>query len=82
MAAYQNIFTQIEVHAGEPYAGVPIEPGPFVVQIALDDADLARRLPAGATGQAAIFTEHIQFDHVVRKVVLRQIAILNYINPF
>jgi photosynthetic reaction center M subunit len=30
MATYQNIFTQIEVHAGTPYAGVPIEAGPFV----------------------------------------------------
>ena len=43
---------------------------------------MSKRLPAGSTGTAAIFTEHIKPAHVVRKVLLRQIAILNYINPF
>ena len=55
---------------------------PFVVRIRLDDADFARRLPAGSTGDAAIFTEHVKLAHVIRKVLLRQIAILNYVNPF
>ena len=30
MATYQNIFTQVQVHGGAPYAGVPLPPGPFV----------------------------------------------------
>ena len=31
MAAYQNIFTQIQVRGGTPYAGIPLDPaGPFV----------------------------------------------------
>lgn len=55
---------------------------PFVVRIRLDDADFARSLPAGSTGDAAIFTEHVKLAHVIRKVLLRQIAILNYVNPF
>ena len=55
---------------------------PFVVRIRLDDADFARRLPAGSTGDAAIFTEHVKLAHVIRRVLLRQIAILNYVNPF
>ena len=55
---------------------------PFVVRIRLDDADFARRLPAGSTGDAAIFTEHVKLAHVIRKVLLRQVAILNYVNPF
>jgi multidrug resistance efflux pump len=59
-----------------------VESVPFGVRIALDDADLARRLPAGATGTAAIFTDRIKPAHIIRKVLLRQIAILNYINPF
>ena len=59
-----------------------IQSAPFVVRVRLDDADFANRLPAGATGTAAIFTEHIKPAHVIRKVVLRQLAILNYINPF
>jgi hypothetical protein len=44
--------------------------------------EAARRLPAGSTGQAAIFTDRIKAGHVIRKVLLRQIAIANYINPF
>lgn len=59
-----------------------IQAVPFVVRIRLDDQELARRLPAGSTGTAAIYTEHVQAAHVVRKVVPRQTAILNYINPF
>jgi RND family efflux transporter MFP subunit len=55
---------------------------PFVVRIALDDPDFARTLPAGATGTAAIFTDHVKISHVIRRVLLRQVAILDYINPF
>jgi hypothetical protein len=47
----------------------------------LDDQDVARQLPAGSTGLAAIYTEHIKIAHVIRRVILRQTAILNYINP-
>jgi hypothetical protein len=49
--------------------------------IKLDDQDLAQRLPAGSTGLAAIYTDHIKAAHVIRKVVLRQTAILNYVDP-
>jgi multidrug resistance efflux pump len=55
---------------------------PFVVRIKLDDADLVRRLPAGSTGEATIFTDHVKAAHVVRRVMLRMTAILNYVNPF
>jgi multidrug resistance efflux pump len=60
----------------------PIQTAPFVARVVLDDAAFARSLPAGSTGEAAIFTEHLKATHVVRKVLLRQTAILNYINPF
>jgi hypothetical protein len=53
-----------------------------VVRVRLDDEDLLKRLPAGSTGTAAIFTDHVKPAHVIRKVLLRQIAILNYVNPF
>jgi len=55
---------------------------PFVVRVKLNDAKLAATLPAGTAGAAAIFTEHIKPSHIIRKVILRQIAILNYVNPF
>jgi hypothetical protein len=47
-----------------------------------DDAALADSLPAGSTGTAAIFTDRVKAAHVIRKVLLRQIAITNYVNPF
>jgi RND family efflux transporter MFP subunit len=55
---------------------------PFVVRVKLDDDTLAARLPAGAIGDAAIFTEHVKAAHIIRKVLLRQTAILNYVVPF
>jgi multidrug resistance efflux pump len=55
---------------------------PFVARIRLDDAEVARALPAGSIGDAAIYTDHVKLAHVIRKVLLRQIAITNYVNPF
>jgi len=59
-----------------------IPSAPFVVRIRLDDTEIARRLPAGSIGDAAIYTDHVKLAHVIRKVLLRQIAITNYVNPF
>lgn len=59
-----------------------LQPAPFGVRVKLDDDTLAARLPAGSAGDAAIFTEHVKAAHVIRKVLLRQIAILNYVVPF
>lgn len=59
----------------------PIQAAPFAVRVMLDDKALAESLPAGSVGDAAIFTEHVQAAHIIRKVLLRQIAILNYVLP-
>ena len=59
-----------------------IEAAPFVVRVRLDDEAFARSLPAGSTGTAAIYTDHVKITHIIRRVILRQIAILNYVNPF
>ena len=59
-----------------------IAAAPFVVRVVLDDTETARRLPAGSVGTAAIFTDHVTAAHIIRRVLLRQEAILNYINPF
>lgn len=59
-----------------------IAAAPFVVRIKLDDAEVLKRLPAGATGDVAIFTGHVKASHAIRRVMLRMTAILNYINPF
>jgi RND family efflux transporter MFP subunit len=72
---------QVQV-AGTAVAPKAISAVPFVVRVKLDDSDFAKQLPAGATGEAAIFTEHVRAAHIIRKVLLRQAAILNYVNPF
>ena len=59
-----------------------IQSVPFVIRVKLDDEDVSKRLPAGSAGTAAIFTEAVKATHVIRKVLLRQLAILNYVNPF
>jgi RND family efflux transporter MFP subunit len=68
--------------SGVAVAPKEIQSAPFLVRVRLDDEEVAKRLPAGATGTAAIYTEAVKATHVIRKVLLRQIAILNYVNPF
>jgi RND family efflux transporter MFP subunit len=67
---------------GTAVAPSDIQSAPFVVRFKLDDQELAKRLPAGSTGTAAIYTDRVRVAHVIRKVILRQAAILNYVNPF
>jgi RND family efflux transporter MFP subunit len=81
-AVLQAIATGQTQPGGLAVAPSEIQTAPFVVRIRLDDQELARRLPAGSTGLAAIFTDRVKASHVIRKVVLRQTAILNYVNPF
>jgi multidrug resistance efflux pump len=59
-----------------------IQTAPFVVRIRLDDPELLERLPAGSIASAAIYTNRVQASHIIRKVLLRQTALVNYINPF
>lgn len=68
--------------SGTAVTPVSVAAAPFVVRIRLDDRAFADGLPAGAAGDAAIFTEHVRPAHMIRKVLLRQIAITNYVNPF
>lgn len=68
--------------SGAAVSSKAIDTLPLVVRIKLDDTGLADRLPAGSTGAAAIYTDHVNVAHFIRKVLLRQIAITNYINPF
>ena len=79
---FQAISTGQAQVSGTAVAPKEIQSAPFVVRVKLDDQDLAKRLPAGSTGTAAIFTEAVKATHFIRKVLLRQIAILNYVNPF
>ncbi len=68
--------------SGLAVAPKSVQSAPFVVRVKLDDDSFARSLPAGSVGDAAIFTDRIKPAHIIRKVLLRQIAITNYVNPF
>jgi hypothetical protein len=48
----------------------------------LDDAAVVNASPAGSTGDAAVNTDHVKLTYLVRKVLLRQVAITSYVNPF
>ena len=78
----QAISTGQEQPGGLAVTPTNVQTAPFVVRIGLDDNSILERLPAGSTAVAAIFTDRVRASHVIRKVVLRQLAILNYVNPF
>jgi RND family efflux transporter MFP subunit len=82
VAVIQAIATGQVQASGSAAAPRQVTAAPFLVRVKLDDDKLAASLPAGATGSAAIFTDHIQPAHIIRKVLLRQTAILNYVLPF
>lgn len=78
----QAIATGQSQPGGLALAPAEIQATPFVVRLKLDDPSIGPRLPAGSAGTAAIYTDHVKAAHVIRQVVLRQSAILNYVNPF
>jgi multidrug resistance efflux pump len=81
-AILQAIVTGQAQVSGQAVMPSAVQTSPFVVRIKLDDQQLAQGLPAGTTGTAAIFTDRVKPTHIIRKVLLRQVAILNYVNPF
>ncbi len=58
-----------------------IRGGVFFVMIDLDDDELIRFLPTGATGEVAVYTEVGAMTHMIRKVMIRMTTWTNYINP-
>lgn len=81
-AVLQAVASGQNLASGSAVEPVSITAEPVVVRVVLDDQEFAKRLPAGSIGKAAIFTDHVKVTHVIRKIVLRQYAILNYVNPF
>lgn len=58
-----------------------VQAEPYFVRIDLDDDPEVGSLPPGAVGTAAIYTDSVAPTHLIRKVMLRMEAILNYVNP-
>ena len=57
----------------------PIAPGRFPVKLTVDARDADKFLPAGAIGQGAVYTDHLAFLHILRKVLLRVSAKTDYL---
>lgn len=56
--------------------------GPQFVRLVIDDQDIEQMLIAGDTGNVAIYTAEGKPVQVIRKVIIRSTAIMNYIIPF
>jgi multidrug resistance efflux pump len=63
----------------ETAGGFPQVPGKFPVKLNVSDKDRELFLAAGAAGDAAIYTEHAQAIHILRKVIIRVGSITNYL---
>ena len=70
---------QMTGFAVQPIANV--QPGPFTVWIDFDDAEIEGALPPGSVASVAIYTEKVTVAHVIRKVMIRMDAIMNYVKP-
>ena len=57
-------------------------PGPFFVKLRMADAAIAQNLPSGALGSVAIYTSEVEAAHIIRRVMIRMEAWMNYLNPF
>ena len=60
-------------------------PGRIAVRIDITDPEFdayRSRVPGGAYAQAAIYTEHVHHVAIMRKILLRMSAWMNYIFPF
>jgi len=71
---------QIALNGTVPQTGAePLPPGRFAVRLTIAEADRDLFLAAGAVGHGAIYTEHGHHIHIMRKVILRVGAYLDYL---
>lgn len=66
-----------------PEAPVPGDPTlPFGVIVELDEPSVdVHDIPGGAMGTAAIYTDSVAATHIIRKVMIRMEAWMNYLKP-
>jgi len=73
---------QLQASGTIPMTGVlTAPPQRFAVKFDVADKDKELFLAAGAAGDAAIYTDHAAFLHVIRKVILRVSSYVNYLIP-
>jgi len=66
-----------------PNAPMPTDPTlPYAVIRELDDPSIdLLEIPGGANGTAAIYTDSVGGTHIIRKVMMRMEAWMNFIKP-
>ena len=68
--------------SGSAVQAVDIQPFPFAVRVELENPAVASQIPAGSTGEAAIYTDSVTATHIIRRVMIRMSSYLNYVLPF
>ena len=78
-----NPSAQLQPSGIIPQAPTPADPVlPFAVALEINEEDIdVADIPGGADGTAAIYTEEVAATHIIRKVMLRMEAWMNYIKP-
>jgi multidrug resistance efflux pump len=73
---------QLPVSGVLPESGAaPGVPGRFAIKLDVDPKDQNVFLAAGAAGDAAIYTQHLEAIHILRMVILRIGSYTNYLIP-
>ena len=71
-----------QVHmTGTAVQPASMQPAPFVVRLDLDDPEALTTLPPGSVGSVAIYTSRVEIAHIIRRVMIRLDAIMNYVLP-
>jgi multidrug resistance efflux pump len=71
---------QLQATGSIPMSGMlAMPPQGFAVRFDIEDKDKELFLAAGAAGDAAIYTNHAEFLHILRKVIIRVGSYTNYL---
>jgi multidrug resistance efflux pump len=78
-----NAAAQLQPSGVLPQVPSPADPAlPYGVVLELDDEDLdLSSIPGGAVGTAAIYTDSVAATHIIRRVMMRMEAWMNYLKP-
>ncbi len=78
-----NASAQVQPSGILPLAPTPADPTlPFFVMLELEDKTIdLDEIPGGSVGTAAIYTESVAATHIIRRVMMRMEAWMNYIKP-
>ena len=84
-ATVEHVVADLATGQVAPGGSLPVPgqimPAPYFVRLRLDDEEVARSLPKGAVGTAAIYTGEFEVSYMIRRVMMRMDAWLAYIMP-